>query len=78
MSIPCFREQVVRSKKVSVRAQSVDGEWFERTAEDLLARVMQHEIDHLNGILFIAHISPLNRELIKRKIKKLAKAGEWG
>ncbi len=77
LSIPGFREQVKRAKKVTVRAQNVEGEWFERTGEDLLARAMQHEIDHLNGVLFISHISPLKRDLIKRKIKKMIKAGEW-
>jgi peptide deformylase len=77
LSIPGFREQVRRFQKVKVRAQDVEGNWFERSGEDLLARAMQHEIDHLHGILFIAHISPLKRDLIKRKIKKLAKAGEW-
>jgi peptide deformylase len=77
LSIPGFREQVKRSKKVTVRAQTLEGEWFERTGEDLLARVMQHEIDHLNGVLFITHISPLKRELIKREIKKLVRAGKW-
>jgi peptide deformylase len=77
LSIPGFREQVKRAKKVTVRAQNVEGEWFERSGEDLLARAMQHEIDHLNGVLFITHISPLKRDLIKRKIKKMIKAGEW-
>jgi peptide deformylase len=77
LSIPGFREQVARAKKVTVRAQNVEGEWFERTGEDLLARAIQHEIDHLHGILFITHVSPLKRDLIKRKIKKLVKAGEW-
>ena len=77
LSIPGFREQVKRAKKVVVRAQNVDGEWFERTGEDLLARAIQHEIDHLNGILFINHLSALKRDLIKRKIRKLQKAGEW-
>jgi peptide deformylase len=77
LSIPGFREQVRRAKKVTVRAQDVEGQWFERTGEDLLARAMQHEIDHLHGILFISHISSLKREIIKSKIKKLVKAGEW-
>jgi peptide deformylase len=77
LSIPGFREQVSRAKKVTVRAQNVDGVWFERTGEDLLARAMQHEIDHLHGVLFISHVSSLKRDLIKRKIKKLIKAGEW-
>jgi peptide deformylase len=45
--------------------------------EDLLARAMQHEIDHLNGILFLSHLSPLKRDLIKRKIKKLIREHEW-
>ncbi len=77
LSIPGFREDVKRAKKVIVRAQNLEGEWFERTGEDLLARAMQHEIDHLHGILFITHISPLKRDLIKRAIKKKIKAGEW-
>jgi peptide deformylase len=77
LSIPGFREQVKRAKRVTVRAQDVEGNWFERSGEDLLARAMQHEIDHLNGILFISHLSPLKRDIIKRKIKKLAAAGEW-
>jgi len=77
LSIPGFREPVTRAKKTTVRAQNVKGEWFEITGEDLLARAMLHEIDHLNGILFLSHLSALKRDLIKRKIKKLQKAGEW-
>ncbi len=77
LSIPGFREPVTRAKKATVRAQNVKGEWFEITGEDLLARALQHEIDHLNGILFLSHLSALKRDLIKRKIKKLQKAGEW-
>jgi peptide deformylase len=77
LSIPGFREPVTRAKKTIVRAQNVKGEWFEVTGEDLLARAMLHEIDHLNGILFLSHLSALKRDLIKRKIKKLIKAGEW-
>jgi peptide deformylase len=77
LSIPGFREPVTRAKKTTVRAQDVKGEWFEITGEDLLARAMLHEIDHLNGILFLKHLSALKRDLIKRKIKKLQKAGEW-
>jgi peptide deformylase len=77
LSIPGFREPVTRAKKTTVRAQNVEGEWFEITGEDLLARCMLHEIDHLNGILFLSHLSSLKRDLIKRKIKKLQKAGEW-
>jgi peptide deformylase len=77
LSIPGFREDVRRAKICTVRAQDVKGEWFELTGEDLLARAMQHEIDHLNGKLFINHVSALKRDLIKRKIRKLQKAGEW-
>lgn len=77
LSIPGFREPVSRAKKAVVRARNVTGETFEITGEDLLARAFQHEIDHLNGILFISHLSALKRDLIKRKIKKLQKAGEW-
>ncbi len=77
LSIPGFREQVKRSKRVTVRAQNLAGEWFEMTGEDLLARAFQHETDHLYGRLYISHISALKRDLIKRKVRKLAKAGEW-
>jgi peptide deformylase len=77
LSIPEFREEVTRAKTVTVRAQDVNGKFFERTGEDLLARAFLHETDHLHGKLYIAHISALKRDLIKRKIKKLAKAGEW-
>jgi peptide deformylase len=63
--------------KVRVRARSVEGESFDLDAEELLARAIQHEIDHLNGILFLSHVSMLKRDLIKRKIRKLAKANEW-
>jgi len=77
LSIPGFREPVSRAKKAVVRARNVKGETFEITGEDLLARCFLHEIDHLNGILFINHLSALKRDLIKRKIKKLQKAGEW-
>ena len=78
LSIPGFREQVRRAKKVSVRAQNIKGERFEMTGEDLLARAFAHEIDHLNGRLYISHVSALKRDLIRRKVRKLVKAGEWG
>jgi len=72
LSIPGFREDVRRHKRVKVRAHNVKGEIIEVEGEDLMARAMQHEIDHLNGILFLSHLSPL-----KRKIKKQMQAGEW-
>ncbi len=77
LSIPEFREPVSRARKVTIRAQDVDGKWFEKTGEDLLARAFLHETDHLNGKLYISHISALKRDLMKRKIRKLMKAGEW-
>lgn len=77
LSIPGFREPVTRANKVAVRARNHRGEPIEFCAEELLARAFQHEIDHLNGILFIDHLSTLKRDIIRRKIKKLQKAGEW-
>jgi peptide deformylase len=77
LSIPGFRGYVVRPQFVTVKAQNAKGEWFEIRGEDLLARAFCHEIDHLNGILFIQHLGMLKRDLIKRKIKKLKKQGEW-
>jgi peptide deformylase len=78
LSIPTFREPVTRAQKVTVRAKDATGKEFEMTGEDLLARAMQHETDHLNGMLYISHVSPLKRDLIRRKIRKLQKIGEWG
>ena len=78
LSIPGCREQVRRPKRVTLRAQNVKGEEFEMTGEDLLARAFAHEIDHLNGRLYITHVSALKRDLIRRKVRKLVKAGEWG
>ena len=77
LSLPGFREQVTRPKSVTVRAQDAKGEWFEKSGAELLARAFCHEIDHLNGRLYISHVSALKRDLIRRKVRKLAKAGEW-
>ncbi len=77
LSIPGFREQVRRGRAVTVRAQNAKGEEFEKTGEDLLARAFLHETDHLYGRLYITHISALKRDLMKRKIKKLQRAGDW-
>jgi peptide deformylase len=77
LSIPGFREQVRRGKRVTVRAQDASGEEFEMTGEDLLARAFLHETDHLYGRLYITHVSALKRDLMKRKIKKLQRNGEW-
>ncbi len=77
LSFPEIREKVQRSTWTKVRAQNVLGEFFEVEGEELLARALQHEIDHLHGILFIDHLSRLKRELVFRRIKKLQKNGEW-
>ncbi len=77
LSIPGFRAPVSRPQKVTVRAQNLQGEWFEMTGEDLLARAFCHETEHLHGRLFITHLSVLRRDMIKRKIKRMMKAGEW-
>jgi peptide deformylase len=77
LSIPGFREQVRRAKRVTIRAQNAKGEEFEQTGEDLLARAFLHETEHLLGRLYITHISALKRDLMKRKIKKLQRAGDW-
>ena len=77
LSIPEFREPVTRARKVTIRAQDLNGKVFEKTGEELLARAFLHETDHLNGKLYIHHLSALKRDIIKRKIRKLVKAGEW-
>ncbi len=77
LSLPGFREPVTRANKVTIRAQDEKGETVEIEGEELLARAFEHEIDHLNGILFINHLSALKRDIIRRKIKKMQRSGEW-
>jgi peptide deformylase len=77
LSVPGFRGHVARPQYVTVRAQDSTGKEFEMRGEGLLARAFCHEIDHLNGVLFITHLSMLKRDMIKRKIRKLKKAGDW-
>lgn len=77
LSLPEFREDVTRANVVTVRAQDLEGNWFETTGEGLLARALLHETEHLFGKLYISHISALKRDIMKRKIKKLMRAGEW-
>jgi peptide deformylase len=77
LSLPTFREQVTRPLKVTVRARDAHGKEFEMAGDELLARAFLHETDHLNGKLYINHISALKRDLIRRKVRKLQKAGEW-
>jgi peptide deformylase len=77
LSFPEIREKVVRAAKVRIRAQDEHGKWFEMDGEELLSRAMQHEIDHLDGVLFIFRMSPLKRNLNLRKIRKLQNEGKW-
>lgn len=70
LSIPGFSEEVKRATKVVVRGLNEKGKEVEIVAEGLLARVFQHEIDHIEGRLFIDHLSKIKRELIKHSIKK--------
>ena len=77
LSFPEIREKVVRAAKVRVRAQDQHGKWFEMDGDDLLARCLQHEIDHVDGMLFIFRMSTLKPNLNLRKIRKMQSAGEW-
>lgn len=77
LSLPDIRDKVRRAMRVKVKAQDEYGAWSEREGTELLARAFLHEIDHLNGILFIYRISALKRDLILRRIRKLQRAGEW-
>lgn len=77
LSLPEIREKVDRAAHVTVRAQNAQGEFFEVEGEELLARALQHEIDHLHGVLFIDRLSRLKRDLVLRRIRKLQKNGEW-
>lgn len=77
LSIPGFCERVRRPKKIVVRGLDMDGREIILEGQDLLARAFCHEMDHLNGVLFMDHLSFLKRDLIKRKIRKLVKQDEW-
>jgi peptide deformylase len=77
LSLPDFRAKTPRPERATVRAQDIHGKEFTLTGEGLLARALCHEIDHLNGKLFIHLVSRLKRESIKRKVRKMTKAGEW-
>lgn len=73
LSIPDYYAEVERPAEVKVRYVGLDGESHEMQADGLLATCLQHEIDHLNGVLFIDHISRLKREMVMRRFKKLAR-----
>jgi peptide deformylase len=77
LSFPEITEKVVRAAKVRVRAQNEHAKWFEMDGDDLLARCFQHEIDHVDGVLFLFRMSALKRSLTRRKIRKMHANGEW-
>ena len=77
LSFPEIREKVVRAANVRVRFQDEFGKWFEKDGDDLLSRCFQHEIDHVDGMLFIFRMSGLKRELALRKIRKMQRDGTW-
>ena len=78
LSVPELTAQVKRFKKITVRYQSADGTELELTTEDRFAVILQHEIDHLNGVLFIDHLTPLKRNLYKKKRKKMLTVEQTG
>jgi peptide deformylase len=77
LSFPDIFFPVKRNLRAVVRAQDVNGEEFEYDGLELEARCILHETDHCDGIVFLDHTTPLKRELVKRKIKKMVKAGRW-
>lgn len=72
LSIPDIREEVKRPEIITLRYQNVAGKLKEERLDGLLARVLQHEIDHLNGVLFIDKVSPLKKQLLKKDLKTIA------
>jgi peptide deformylase len=76
LSIPEYYEEVERSARVRVRFTDLDGKVHEEDAEGLYATCIQHEIDHLNGVLFIDHLSKLKRDRVQKKFAKAAKRAE--
>ena len=77
LSIPSFSERVHRPQKVVVSARGIDNNELVVEGQDLLCRILIHEIDHLNGVLFLDHLSVIKRDVIKRKIRKQVRNGEW-
>jgi peptide deformylase len=77
LSFPEIREKIQRAAKVRIRAQNEYGKWFEMDGEELLSRCFQHEIDHLDGVLFIFRMSALKRDLVLRSIRKAQREGTW-
>jgi peptide deformylase len=77
LSFPDIHLDIERPFLATVEAEDLEGKTFTISARGLLARAMQHEIEHLEGRVFLQNLSPLKRELLKRQIKKRIKAGDW-
>jgi peptide deformylase len=77
LSIPGFGGSPVRPARVTVKGLDPDGKERTYTGTDLLARAFCHEIDHVDGLLFVDRLTPLKRDLMKRKLRKKARAGDW-
>jgi peptide deformylase len=78
LSVIDLTAKVERYSKLLVKAQDLNGKTWEFPAEEFFARVIQHELDHLNGILFIDHLSPLKRALYKKRLKKILREQKEG
>lgn len=76
LSIPEVTDKVTRPEKIRVRAQDLAGKSYELEVEELAARAICHEIDHLNGVLFVDHLTGLRRERAKRRLKRLSRQPE--
>lgn len=76
LSVPGIYADVSRARKIRVRAQNPDGTYFEEALEGLHAICLQHEMDHLKGILFVDYLSPLKRQIVTRKLKKQKRQAE--
>jgi peptide deformylase len=77
LSVPGFTATVVRPKKVVLRGIDLNGKEITLEGSDLLARAFCHELDHLNGVVFLDHLSFIKRDMIKRRIRRLVKQGKW-
>jgi len=77
LSIPGITEMVQRPAVAEVEALNLDGKKYRIRGQDLMARALLHDIDHLDGILFLERLSPLKRRIIRKKIQKLIRTGEW-
>jgi peptide deformylase len=78
LSVIEYTAKVERYSKLLIRAQDLDGKTWEFPAEEFFARVIQHELDHLDGILFIDRLSPLKRTIYKKRLKKILRDQEEG